>query len=774
MASSPQPPTARRAHVADLVLTCAGVALGLLTLSLQRAVDDAAWREVDAPAVALVLLMSLPAATCRRAPVASAVIALSAALAAAALGYPPTSGWFSALLIAAAAVYLTDRRRAVMLGTFALVGDVLASLAAADAVGERLSAFQLIANVCVIGVPLLLADLLREQRRLLAQVRDQTGRLAHLRAAEASEAAARERVRIARDVHDVVGNDLSAIAVQAGAGARWPAPTRRRPSRPSTASRRWRARPLTRRARRCAACATPARTPVQMRRPGSPTSTRCSTRSAPPASTSASCAGPRTTHWAPRAGGDVPHRAGGAHQRRAVRAPPRAAVSIHVTNGEAFIDITDDGARRPGPAGRGSGIAGMRERAALAGGRLDAGPSPDGLGWRVHAILPARDRDAGARRDAIRVLLADDQAVVRRGLRTILGAEPDIEIAGEAADGVEAVALARRRAVDVVLMDVRMPRMDGLAATRLLAHPRPVRRSTCSSSPRSTSTRSSSPPSARVPPASCSSPPSPKSSIDAVRTVARGQGLIAPEVTRRLIGEFAASAPPARRRPARRGADATRARGAMLMARALQRRRRAGAGARGQHRQDTSPTCSPSWTSAAVRRPSCSPTSTGSRAPRSLRHGHESPGARFSEPPDVTPPPSREAGSVAPLRAIDLRAFRPPGVDVVLPTDWSTPTMHASLVQADRPAPITADAVVTARDVVRRYGSGDTAVDALRGVSVDIAAGRLTAVMGPSGSGKSTLMHILAGLDKPTSVDVHRRRRRHQRARRHGAHEAPS
>jgi putative ABC transport system ATP-binding protein len=63
-------------------------------------------------------------------------------------------------------------------------------------------------------------------------------------------------------------------------------------------------------------------------------------------------------------------------------------------------------------------------------------------------------------------------------------------------------------------------------------------------------------------------------------------------------------------------------------------------------------------------------------------------------------------------------------------------------------------AVVTARDLVRRYGEGDTAVDALRGVSVDIAEGRLTAVMGPSGSGKSTLMHILAGLDKPTSGEV--------------------
>jgi putative ABC transport system ATP-binding protein len=61
---------------------------------------------------------------------------------------------------------------------------------------------------------------------------------------------------------------------------------------------------------------------------------------------------------------------------------------------------------------------------------------------------------------------------------------------------------------------------------------------------------------------------------------------------------------------------------------------------------------------------------------------------------------------------------------------------------------------VSGVDVVRRYGEGDTAVEALRGVSVEIARGRLTAVMGPSGSGKSTLMHILAGLDKPTSGEV--------------------
>src|SRR5262249_40591958 len=61
---------------------------------------------------------------------------------------------------------------------------------------------------------------------------------------------------------------------------------------------------------------------------------------------------------------------------------------------------------------------------------------------------------------------------------------------------------------------------------------------------------------------------------------------------------------------------------------------------------------------------------------------------------------------------------------------------------------------VAAREVKRRYGEGDTAVDALRGVSLEVRRGELTAVMGPSGSGKSTLMHILTGLDRPTSGSV--------------------
>ena len=78
----------------------------------------------------------------------------------------------------------------------------------------------------------------------------------------------------------------------------------------------------------------------------------------------------------------------------------------------------------------------------------------------------------------------------------------------------------------------------------------------------------------------------------------------------------------------------------------------------------------------------------------------------------------------------------------------------AAAVAVASPDELAPRAVVGGTDLTRRYGSGDTAVDALRGVTLEIARGRLTAVMGPSGSGKSTLMHILAGLDRPTSGHV--------------------
>jgi putative ABC transport system ATP-binding protein len=80
--------------------------------------------------------------------------------------------------------------------------------------------------------------------------------------------------------------------------------------------------------------------------------------------------------------------------------------------------------------------------------------------------------------------------------------------------------------------------------------------------------------------------------------------------------------------------------------------------------------------------------------------------------------------------------------------------MEAALALTHAGSEQEASSVVAAQGLTRRYGAGETAVDALRGVSLEIPRGHLTAVMGPSGSGKSTLMHILAGLDRPTAGSV--------------------
>jgi putative ABC transport system ATP-binding protein len=84
----------------------------------------------------------------------------------------------------------------------------------------------------------------------------------------------------------------------------------------------------------------------------------------------------------------------------------------------------------------------------------------------------------------------------------------------------------------------------------------------------------------------------------------------------------------------------------------------------------------------------------------------------------------------------------------------STTAIAADALSQPLAVPAAEPIAVSATDLTCRYGEADTAVDALRGVSLDVADGRLTAIMGPSGSGKSTLMHILAGLDRPTSGSV--------------------
>ena len=147
----------------------------------------------------------------------------------------------------------------------------------------------------------------------------------------------------------------------------------------------------------------------------------------------------------------------------------------------------------------------------------------------------------------IRVLLADDQALVRGGFRMILEAQNDVEVVAEAEDGQQAIALARELKPDVVLMDIRMPGLDGLEATRrLLTAPEPPRVLILTTFDLNEYVYEAMKSGAS---GFLLKDVRPEQLAEAVRTVASGDALLAPAITRRLIEEFVRRPPPGQRAP---------------------------------------------------------------------------------------------------------------------------------------------------------------------------------------------------------------------------------
>ena len=454
MAAAALIPLRSRVPLGDAV-----VALGLVALA--EADTFLSGHQAPRGVVSLVALaMTGPLAWRRRAPLAVLAASLAAMMT---LGF--VDGTASELyvllatLLATYSVGANAARRPALLGLAAALALMLVGLRLdpnRHESGDYLFVVVLYAGGWGLGAAL------RDRSHRARRLESHAELLDREREREAREAVLEERARIARELHDVVAHSVSVMVVQNGVVRRADrAPSGpRRPSCPrgGRADRR-------RHSPRCGGCSdcSAPRTRSRTLAPQPGMAAVAHTRRAGARGGASGRARARGRGAAARRGPRsrrLPDRAGSAHERAQARGrgghprsrPLRAAPRLE-------LSIDDQG---PGAAtgdGNGHGLARHARAGGALRGTLEAGPRAGG------GFARARRAAAGAR--VIRVAsLADDQAMVRRGFRLLLDGEDDMQVVAEAGNGEEAVAVVARHAPDVALMDVRMPVLDGLEATR--------------------------------------------------------------------------------------------------------------------------------------------------------------------------------------------------------------------------------------------------------------------------------------------------------------------
>ena len=514
----------------DALLALGAVVLGVLAFALRQQRPD------EPPAAlgfALVVVAGSSLAWRRRAPLTVATIVSAAVATGALFGYWPE---FVALLwiaVYSAAAY-TERDRLVRV---LLPVAVLTSVAIS--VGERwdrgLNWIEILTDLVVtFGVPFLLGRMTFNRRRRIVRDREVATR----------EAVAAERAAIARELHDVVAHHMSVMVVQAGAAR---AVGETDPAATAEALRQIEASGRTGLAEmRRLLEVLKAEEDGNGRAPQPGLARLTELLDAMRASglpVEAVVEGHAASAVARRRPVGLPHRPGGADElapacRRCERAR-RGALRARRARAR-------DRRRRPrtarGPRGLRRARADRDARARPAVRRRARGRAASG--WRV----PRRGAPAlgaGVSDAPIRVLIADDQALMRTGFRMILDAQDDIEVVGEAIDGADAIRRFEALSPDVVVMDVRMPTMDGIEATRRLAAlERPARVLILTTFDLDDYVYEALRAGAS---GFLLKDRPPEELVAAVRVIAAGEALLAPSVTRRLIEEFARRAPAASR-----------------------------------------------------------------------------------------------------------------------------------------------------------------------------------------------------------------------------------